>query len=356
MARLPLMAGRACGDADALRTQVRYDVGAGIPYQRHRQNVGGRTLAHGNHAAHGQQLLPAIGLQSGHVGQLGVIIGQPQLHRLGKAGDLGRGLGAGARAALLSAAGQQGAGVPHPGTDVQRAHALWPADLVTGQAHQVYAPALRVAGDLQKALHRVAVQQGRGTLLPQQGSDVRRGKYAARLVVHQHHRHQGGVLPQGIRHLFGGDIAVPSWLQIGDLIPLLGQQLAGLQNGAVLHGGGDDVSAPVPVLPQGGLYGPVVALRAAGGEVQALRGAAQRPGDDGPPALHGFFHLHPYGVLGGGIAEVRRQHLVHGVGHGFGHRRGGGVIKIDHREPPVSRTGLERHGKIQYNKPIKKRE
>ena len=55
------------------------------------------------------------------------------------------------------------------------------------------------------------------------------------------------------RHLFGGDIAVPSWLQIGDLIPLLGQQLAGLQNGAVLHGGGDDVSAPVPVLPQGGL-------------------------------------------------------------------------------------------------------
>ena len=119
-------------------------------------------------------------------------------------------------------------------------------------------------------------------------------------------------------------------LEIGDLVPLLGQPAARLQHGAVLHGGGDDVLADVPSLPDGGLYGPVVRFRAAGGEIQALRRAVQRPGDNGAPALHGFFHLLSRGVLGGGVAEVSGQHLIHGVRHGGGYRRGGGVIQIDH--------------------------
>ena len=335
MAGLPLMAGGAGGDADALRAQLRDDVAAGVAYQRHRQNVGRGTAAHRHNAAHVQQLCPAVFLQRRHVRQLFFIALLPQLHGLGKSGDLRRGLRARAQAALLSAAGQQGTGIPHPPADVQRADPLGSAQLVGGQAHHIHAPAFRVAVYLHEALHRVAVQQGGGVLLPQQRRRLPYREHAARLVVHQHHGHQRRVLPQGGGHLLHSDIAVPPRLQAGDLIALLRQPSARLQHGAVLHSGGDDVLALVPVLPQGGLYRPVVAFRAAGGEIQAFRLAAQRPGDDGAPALHSGFHLHAHGILGGGVAELLRQHLIHGIGHGAGHRRGGGIVEIDHGRPPV---------------------
>ena len=324
------MAGRPGGDADALRAQLRDDVGAGVAHQRHGQDVGRCARAHRHYAAHGQQLFPAIVPQGGHVGELRVVIFQAQLYRLGKAGDLGGGLRAGAQAALLSAAGQQGTGLAQARADIQRADTLGRAQLVAGQAHHVHAPARRVAGDFQKPLHRVTVQQGRGLFLPQQAGRLRYGEHAARLVVHQHHGHQHRVLTQGIGHLLHGDIAVTPGLEVRHVIALLRQELAGLEDGAVLHGGGDDVLAGVAALPQSGLDGPVVALRAAGGEVQVLRGAVQRSGDDGAPALHRFFHLLTGGVLGGGVAAVVQQHVIYRVGHRLRHGCGGRIVQIDH--------------------------
>ena len=264
------------------------------------------------------------------MGELRVVVLQPQRYRLGKAGDLGGGLRAGAQAALLSAAGQQGTGLAQARADIQPTDTLGRAQLMAGQAHHVHAPARRVAGDFQKALHRVAVQQCGGLFLPQQAGRLRYGEHAARLVVHQHHGHQHRVPPQGICHLLHGDIAVTPGLQIRYVIALLCQELAGLEDGAVLHGGGDDVLAGVAALPQSGLDGPVVALRAAGGEVQVLRGAVQRSGDDGAPALHRFFHLLTGGVLGGRVAAVVQQHVVYRVGHRLRHGCGGRIVQIDH--------------------------
>ena len=222
------------------------------------------------------------------------------------------------------------------------------------QAHHIHAPDLRLTGNLQKALHRVAVQQGAGFSVTQELSRLRHGEDAAGLVVHQHHGYQHCVVPQGARHLFHSDMAGAVRLQVRDLVPLLCQPAARLQHGAVLHGGGDDVLAGVASLPDGGLYGPVVRFRAAGGEIQALRRAVQRPGDHGAPALHGLFHLLPRGILGGGIAEVMGQHIVHGVSHSGGYRRGGGIIQIDHgKNLSISWTGgLATGGSIQYNKAL----
>ena len=221
-----------------------------------------------------------------------------------------------------------------------------------GQAHQVHTPAHRVAGDLQKALHRIAVQQGAAVFLPQQAGHLLHREDAAGFVVHQHHAHQHRVLPQGLGHLLRRHMAGFVRGQVRHLVPLLLQQLTRLQHGAVLHGGGDDVPPGVAALPHGGGDGPVVRLRAAGGEVQVLRPAPQGPGDNGPALLHQSLGLPAQGILGGGVAELLRQHLIHGVRHGPGHRRGGCVIQINHmrfltnlrrRLPPAAECYIIRH-------------
>ena len=107
-----------------------------------------------------------------------------------------------------------------------RAHALGAAQLVGGQAHHIHAPDLRLTGNLQKALHRVAVQQGAGFSVTQELSRLRHGEDAAGLVVHQHHGHQHCVVPQGARHLFHSDVAGAVRLQVRDLVPLLCQPAA----------------------------------------------------------------------------------------------------------------------------------
>ena len=220
-----------------------------------------------------------------------------------------------------------------------------------GQAHQVHTPACRIAGDLQKALDGIAVEQGPAFFLPQQPGRFLHRKHAARLVVYQHHAYQHRVLPQGVRHLLHGDLARFVRGQVCHLIPLLLEPSARLQHGAVLHGGGDDVPPCVAALPHGGGDGPVVGLGAAGGEMQVLRPASQGPGHRGPASLHQLLCLPAQGILGRGVAELIRQHLIHGVRHRPGHRRGARMIQINHTRfltnplPPLA-TG----GRMHYNK------
>ena len=142
--------------------------------------------------------------------------------------------------------------------------------------------------------------------------------------------------------------------EIGDLVPLLLQGLAGLQHGGVLHGGGDDVLAGVAAVPCGGADGPVVALRSAGGEEKVFRFTAQGVGHNGTAVLHQSSGLMAQRILGGGIAELFGQHPVHSIRHGLGNRRGGGVIEIVQRKHPFGEEfspagGLATGGGIQYN-------
>ena len=83
-----------------------------------------------------------------------------QLHRFGETRDLGGGLRAGAQAHFLTAAGQQGPGIPNPGADIKSADALGGADLVAGDGDEVRSQSFGREGDFQKALDRVGVEQG----------------------------------------------------------------------------------------------------------------------------------------------------------------------------------------------------
>ena len=199
-------------------------------------------------------------------------------------------------------------------------------------------------GYLQKALDGVGVEKG-GTVL-QQGGHLFHREADAGFVVYQHHGHQGGVLPKGGGHLLGRNAAGAVGLHQGDFIALLLQGLEALEDGAVLHGGGHDVLAHPAVLPEGGADGPVVALRAAGGEEKLLRFAPQGLRHSGTALLHQIPGRPAQGVLGGGVAEVLRQNLYHDLRHRSGYRGGGGIIQIVHRGLLIRRPncGLSRRG------------
>ena len=128
------------------------------------------------------------------------------------------------------------------------------------------------------------------------------------------------------------DVSVSIRDEAGHLIALLFHPFAAFQHGAVLHRCGDNVASHMAVLPAGGLDGPVVALGAAGGEIEPLRFAAQGSGHGPAPVLYPLFHIQPHLILGTGIAELLRQHLIHGVRNFPWYRGGGGVVQIDHIE------------------------
>ena len=298
--------------------------------------MGGSALAHCDHCVDRQQFFAAIVLQSGHFCHFFVPIFRAQFNRLGEACDLCGGLRAGAQTALLSAAGEQRLGIAQRFGDVQSADALGTADFVGAEAHQIHTPRGGCAGDFQKALHRVAMQQCAALSLAQQRRRLLYGEDAAGLVVHQHHTHKDGVLAQGGSHLLCRYVTGAVGLEIGHLIALLLQPFARLQNGAVLHGGGDDMATCVAAVPHGGVDGPVVALRAAGGEEKPLRLAAHRLGHGAAAALHQRFGLLSQGVLGGGVAKLCCQYLQHRLRRFGGDRGGGGVIQIVHKDTSFS--------------------
>ena len=275
----------------------------------------------------------------------------PQLRRLGEARDLGGGLGAGTGTLLLTAAVEQRADVADGRPHIQRADALGTADLMGGKAHHIHPQHFGVAGHLHEPLHRIGMQQGAAAAFFQQPRGLRHRKHASGLVVYQHHADHRRVIPEGLPHLLHRNMAGLVGLEVCHLIPLLLQRAAGLQHGAVLHAGGDDVAAHMAVLPQGGLNGPVVAFRTAGGKVQLLRLAAHCLGDNGATSLHQLLGLLPHRVLGGGIAELLRQHTVHFIGHRLRNGRGGGVIQINHNGflSIFRPTGLVIPGRIKYN-------
>ena len=294
--------------------------------------MGGLAATDDLEVRNGGKLFHGVGLHLRHVPQLVLQMIAAQFHRLGEACNLGGGLRAGAEAHFLAAAGQQGPGIPDPGADVQGADALGGADLMAGEGDEVCPQSFGGEGDFQKALDRVGVEQGFFIDGLQTLGDVCNGIDAAQLVVHHHHGHQRRVRPHRRQNGFGGNVAVLIRQDGRDLPALLLQLLAAVEDGVVLHGGGDDVAAHMAVLPAGGPDGPVVTLGAAGGKEKLVCFAAYGFGNHSPPILHAAAHFLSEGILCVGVGVLFCQHGVHGVRHSLGDRRGGGVVQIDHKK------------------------
>ena len=139
------------------------------------------------------------------------------------------------------------------------------------------------------------------------------GHHRANLVVDHHHGDQNGILAQRRLEFLGGDLPQGIGLQVGHFIPLGFQLLHTVQNGMMLHGGGDDVLAPLAHALDGTHHRPVVCLGAAGGEEHPVGLCAHGGGNLVPCAAK-----HPGGfnaeiIQSAGIAPMLRQCPHHGI-------------------------------------------
>ena len=100
--------------------------------------------------------------------------------------------------AALNEAGQR---YPLPG--VQHPTPLGTVELVGGEGQQVDVLGSHVNGQMARRLHRVGVEGD--APLPAHRTDLGDGQDGTNLVVGVHNGHQGGVLPDSLRHLLGGD-------------------------------------------------------------------------------------------------------------------------------------------------------
>ena len=119
-------------------------------------------------------------------------------------------------------------------------------------------------------------------------------------------------------------------LQICDLEALRFQLLHGVQDSVVLHGGRDDVAAALAETLGGGKNGPVVGLRAAGGEKHPVGLCAEGGGDRLPRLPQTVGGVNAERVDGRRIAPAVCERLCHSPHTGRTGLRRGGIIEIDH--------------------------
>ena len=267
----------------------------------------------------------------------GVLVDVPAglLQRRRQTHDAGDVLRAGPLAAFLRAALDDiGQGDALPG--IQHAHALGAVELVAGQGQHVDVLLLHVDVQVARRLHRVGVEQH--ALLVAHLANLRDGQDRADLVVGVHDGHQTSVLPDGLRHLLGGDGACGTHVQQRHLKALFFQLLQCVQHRVVLEGGGDDVILALSLAdPRRRDDGLVVGLAAAGGERDLLKAAPETVRYPPPCVRQRLRGLLAHGVQAGGISvkllEIGR-HSRHGL---VAHPRGGRIICIDlHRITPLT--------------------
>ncbi len=235
-------------------------------------------------------------------------------------------LSAGAAAALLSAAVDQVINA-RALLNIERAYALGTMELVAGQRQQIAADGTHVHGDCTDGLHCVRVEQH----MVRMGDlgDFLNGFDGADFVVGGHDGNQDGFVGNGRFHIGWIDQAVRVHGHIGDFKPLLFQPFAGVQDGVVLDGGGDDVVALLAVGKGHALERPVIAFAAAGGEVHFFGVAVQRGRYLLAGGVERLARIQTGGMNAVGVAVAFRKIGKHFFKHCGGYRRGGGVIHIN---------------------------
>ena len=162
-----------------------------------------------------------------------------------------------------------------------------------------------------------------------QPADFLNGLDGADFIVGGHDGDQDGLVRNGLLHILYPHAAKLVHRQVSHLKALLFQPGAGMQHRVMLDGAGDDVVALIPSGEGRALDGPVVALGAAGSEVDFLGLGADGPSHLPAGGIHGAAGVAAGGVDAGGVAEALGKVGQHGLQH-FG-RNGGGcrVVKIN---------------------------
>ena len=162
--------------------------------------------------------------------------------RLANADDQRRRQGAGAQAALLSAAIDQrrDAGA-RPAPDIERADALRPVHLVAGNRRKIDTQSLTLNGYFSNSLRRVGVEQG-ARVAADRGDLAERLEHAD-LVVRRHHRDDGGALVDRVAALFRDRPGRRHRRRGGDAETVALQRLRRFEHAFMLGRDGDDMVA-----------------------------------------------------------------------------------------------------------------
>ena len=328
MAPPALLAGGAFRYADAPGLEIVHQHLAPVPGQGDAEDVR-RTAAYDDEAGiFGTQPLHRVLTQLCHALRGLRHEGAADTGGLAEGADGRHGLRACPASVLLGAADDERPQV-EPGADVECADALRCVYLVAGDGHHVRAEALHREGQLEKALHRVAVQQRLGIRLLERAGDAGEVVDSAGLVVHQHERDEHRVRPERVGDRLHGYCTALVRGEAGDLIAAAFQLVERLAYGVVLREGTDDVAALGARGKGAGEQRPVVGLGAAGGEHQLLRLAAEAEGDLAPCSVEHALGLTPPRVRGARVAvDLRHNFVCHVSGLGTDPRRGR-IVQID---------------------------
>ena len=205
---------------------------------------------------------------------------------------------------------------------VERPYALRRVELVRGHGVEVYAQRFHIHRDLAQRLHAVAVH--RHASLARDARDFRHRLQRAQLVVRVHHGDQHGVRAQRAAHIAGVHHPLGRGRQVGYFNTFAFQLGASVEHRRMLDGGRDDVAARPCGRACDPEDGQVVRLRAAAGEDDLPRIAADQPGNLPPRPLQPLLRRLPEIVDAGGVTihfETRHQGLHHFWGNG-----GGGIV------------------------------
>ena len=150
---------------------------------------------------------------------------------------------------LLPTAVEQGMDlhlVPH----IQDTDSLWPMDLMATDAHKVNPHFPGIYPCLAKSLYSIYMKQGTGIEPFDQSAHLCNGLQGPHLIVGVHDGHQNGIRANGPLQVIQGNLSVCIDWQIGNTISLCLQIFACLENGRMLHLGGNDMASP-PVVGTG---------------------------------------------------------------------------------------------------------
>ena len=205
---LTLVAGRAGGDTDPLIAEGAHQHLAGVAGKRDGADTGRISGADDLQALYpGRKRLQGIGPEGIHVGAVLLTVLHPDLAGGGQSRDLGSGLGTWAERALLSAAPEKGGEFQAP-ADILGADPFGGTDLVAAEGEQIHPQLIHSEGDLQKTLYRVGVKEDVGGVSFDDTGALGHWLDGAKLIVHQHHGDQYGILPERGAQVLQGDPAV----------------------------------------------------------------------------------------------------------------------------------------------------
>ncbi len=233
---------------------------------------------------------------------------------LAEADDAGDVQSAGTHAALVAAAVNDG-GELHArilAANVESADALGAVDLVRRDGEQVDAVALHVHGNFADGLHAIHMEEN--ALFLGDFADFFDGLNDADFVVGVHDGDQNRFRRDGLAQIVEIDAAVFLHRQIGDLVAVFLEALAGIEHGLVLGDLRDDVIALLAVHFGDALDGQVIRLGGAAGEDDLFRRGVDQLGDLGARDLDGLFGGPAESVVAaGGVAEFLGEVRQHGV-------------------------------------------